>query len=454
MKLLIVTVVVTLLAKARCQTPVVENEPLREASCNDSLVTMAAGIAVREINKRQDEGNILALYRINDAHVQNKGMGNTFYLNLHVLDTDCNVLSRKDFTQCNTKQFFETVYGTCKAVIYINRVNREIDLYSYNCSLAPIPKKTVLEMCPDCPLSGSSENSEYLATAKKTLLKFNKESNNTKLFAVKKITKTSMQWVVGASYFVSYVIYETGCGKEILTEDFICEIENPDGRFGFCKGSRMLAPDGPHISVSCEIFPPEEDRGRCHRHRHKHRHRHGHGHGHDHNHGRGHDHGAPSMMRGPGHERGHKHGHSHGHKHGHGHGHKHGHGHGHDHKHKHEHGEGDKGHTSGWRGCHRHNHTHGHGSGSHEHSHEHGHHNDSSQDLNFHDPLNQNEGSVFIFPQTSDPVDHPDPVLNLPPFAKDADILPFPDKSSTSILCPGEPKLSVNWITDFGPKHK
>ncbi|XP_028650396.1 fetuin-B-like [Erpetoichthys calabaricus] len=461
MKLLVLTVVGTLLGAAWSLPVVPDSAPLQAASCNDSQVTIAADLAVREINKRQDEGNVLVVYRINDAHIQNKGMGNTFYLDIYVVDTDCPVVSRKDGKQCKTKPIHETLYGDCHAVIHINRVSREILLYSYNCTLIPPSSKTVLSMCPDCPLRVSKGGDRVMGHAKQTLLKYNKESNHTKVFNVKEILGGSTQ-LLGSNFYVKYTVYETGCTKENLSEDFICKIENPVKRFGLCEGSEMIIAAGPTLSVDCEIYATEEMPNICHMHGHGHGSSHEHGHDH-HHHGPGHDH----HHHGPGHDQsphgpregkereqqgGHGHDHQDKHNHGHSHesGHKdkndHGHGHGHDkkdkhHKHDHQHGHD------------KHNHTHSHGSGkheSHEHSHEHGHHNHTDD----HACRRPSIGSVLILPQTSDPIDLPEPIVNLPEFAKKADILPFPDQRTSSSLCPGESKLPIRWISEFNPIPK
>ncbi|MBN3292735.1 FETUB protein, partial [Polypterus senegalus] len=470
MKLLVLTVVGTLLGAAWSLPVAPDIAPLQAASCNDSQVVIAADLAVREINKRQDEGNILVVYRINDAHIQNKGMGNTFYLDIYVVDTDCPMVSRKDEKQCKIKPIHETLFGDCHAVIHINRVSREILLYSYNCTLIAPSRKTILSICPDCPLRVTKEGDTLLGYAKQTLHKYNKESNQAKVFEVKEILGGSTQ-LVGVTFYVKYTIYETGCTKENLTADFICKIENPVKRFGFCKGSERIIAAGPTLSVDCEIYATEELPNICHMHGHGHDHHH-HGPGHDHHdhdhhhHGPGHDqspHGpghdqsphGPKEGKGKGKEQQGGHGHGHHDKHNHGqsherghkdkHDHGHGHGHGHDkkdkHQHKHDHQHGHD----------KHNHTHSHGSGeSHEHSHEHGHHN-HSHDHACHRP---SIGSVLILPQTSDPIDLPEPIVNLPEFAKKGDVLPFPDKSTGSSLCPGESKLPIRWISEFNPIPK
>ncbi|KAG2463145.1 KALM protein, partial [Polypterus senegalus] len=193
MKLLVLTVVGTLLGAAWSLPVAPDIAPLQAASCNDSQVVIAADLAVREINKRQDEGNILVVYRINDAHIQNKGMGNTFYLDIYVVDTDCPMVSRKDEKQCKIKPIHETLFGDCHAVIHINRVSREILLYSYNCTLIAPSRKTILSICPDCPLRVTKEGDTLLGYAKQTLHKYNKESNQAKVFEVKEILGGSTQ---------------------------------------------------------------------------------------------------------------------------------------------------------------------------------------------------------------------------------------------------------------------
>ncbi|MGH0145205.1 UNVERIFIED_CONTAM: hypothetical protein FKN15_071272 [Acipenser sinensis] len=190
MNLLSFLVVGTLLASTWSLPPT--GFPLQTVSCNDTDVDSAAALALQSINKEREEGNVLSLFRINAVQKQHWRRGAVFYLAFNVLDTECHVLSRKDYKECEVRYLHEAVYGVCKAMIYI-RQGRSGDLLSYNCTLSPVARRKIASVCPDCPPGDSLDKPIYTEIAKLSLSKYNHESNNSKIFALKNITRTSMQ---------------------------------------------------------------------------------------------------------------------------------------------------------------------------------------------------------------------------------------------------------------------
>ncbi|XP_027884630.1 fetuin-B-like [Xiphophorus couchianus] len=113
-------------------------------------------------------------------------------------------------------------------------------------------------------------------TAKLALQKFNKESHLVNYFTLENITKASLQWVVGPSYFVEFTVLETECSKETdFSELTHCTAMNCQfAHRGFCIGSHMtheeafknMNPVGKDASsfqkaesveVKCEIYEPQ-----------------------------------------------------------------------------------------------------------------------------------------------------------------------------------------------------
>ncbi|MGH0167133.1 UNVERIFIED_CONTAM: hypothetical protein FKN15_052098 [Acipenser sinensis] len=429
--------------------------PLQTVSCNDTDVEVAADLALQRINKEREEGNVLSLFRINAVQKQHWRRGDIFSLAFNVLDTECHVLSRKDYKECEVRDLHEAVYGVCKAVIYVGQ-GSDVKLLSYNCTLSPVARREIASICPDCPPGDSLDKPIYTEIAKLSLSKYNHESNNSKIFAIKNITRTSLQsgFGFGTSYFVEFTVYQTGCTKDNLLENGVCEIVDlvTDQRKPYHRRTHWL----------------KQKCGQGHGQEHGHRCTHGHSHGQRRTSGHSHEQGQ---------EHGHRctHGHSHGqrrtsghsHKQGQEHGHRctHGHSHGHRsiHDHSHEQGEvhghrctHDESNEQGEEHGHRctHGHSHGHGL-SHgcdvglveESSQDHC--NDSSEGHGFHAHCRHLVGSVIVLPQSTDQVDLPDPVLTIPEITwiPSAVILPFPDKSSPG--CPAEPKLPQLWVLDL-----
>ncbi|XP_033894518.2 histidine-rich glycoprotein-like [Acipenser ruthenus] len=465
--------------------------PLQTVFCNDTDVEVAADLALQRINKEREEGNVLSLFRINAVQKQNWRRGDIFSLAFNVLDTECHVLSRKDYKECEVRELHEAVYGVCKAVVYVGQ-GSDVKLLSYNCTLSPVARREIASICPDCPSGDSLDKPIYTEIAKLSLSKYNLESNNSKIFAVKNITRTSMQSGFGNFYFVEFTVYQTGCTKDNLLENGVCEIVDLVTRYGYCKASKIA--EDPIDSASCTIYEPEDQRKPYHRRTHwlkkkcgqghgqEHGHRCTHGHSHEqgqkHGHGYtpGHSHGQRRTS-GYSHEQGQEHGHrcTHGHRHTRDHSHKHGHSHGHRCIHDHSHEQGEEhghrcthGHSHGQRRTSGHSHEQGEEHGhkcTHGHSHGHGlshgcdevlveessqdHRNDSSEGHGFYAHCRRLVGSVIVLPQSTDQVDLPDPVLTIPEITwiPSAVILPFPDKSSPG--CPAEPKLPQLWVLDL-----
>ncbi|XP_078522656.1 uncharacterized protein LOC144791763 [Lissotriton helveticus] len=424
--------------------------PLLSEDCN--ATEPQASWALDEINKDRDEGFVLSLYRVVDAHRQPAvmGPGNIFFLTIDVLETDCHVLSGKRFEDCHIRSIHRTVFGRCKAIVYINLPRRTVKLYSYSCTLSSVPPAIISRMCPDCPVF-TRDTDSYTAKAESMVARYNRESNNTHYFKLDDIERAAMQWVFKASYFVEFIVKETNCSR-LEADVSHCEfLDDEHAHVGFCKGSMPEVPDGPReelrISVTCEIYDPKST-GHPH---HKH---------HDH-HGKGH----------------------HGH-HGHGHGHGKGHGHHHHHHHHHPHGHNET-HSEDGKHHHKEDHEqkHGHGPspGEPHNHHDQKHHGSSSEEHTGPKPAHppprepistmkyyQMENATDFFPDpvitdVSPPVVHPESptagqegTVAPTPFDPFREPVPykFPLHPSDSPGCPTKPKHNLPLIEPLFPVPK
>ncbi|KAI1235955.1 Fetuin-B, partial [Lamprotornis superbus] len=211
--------------------------------CDDAAVEEAADLALCQINADREEGYVLSLYRVVSAREQPQEItGSVFYLILDVVDTECHVLSKKLWKDCNTRPAHSTVYGQCKAIIYINQARNIAHLNTYECTLQPV--------------DDSSTKPEYLETAARSLAKFNEESEETHYFSVLNVTRASMQWIIGPAYFVEFLIQETSCSKSDTVPDIsMCEPLPPEvAKIGFCKGSLVDSHVEEFVTTSCEIY--------------------------------------------------------------------------------------------------------------------------------------------------------------------------------------------------------
>ncbi|KAG3271128.1 fetuin B [Ictidomys tridecemlineatus] len=231
--------------------------PLVSRGCKDSDVLSVAGLALQDINKQQKDGYVLALNRVKDVWEQRQDdLGSLFYLTMDVLETSCHVQSRKSWKDCSERPLHESVYGKCKAMFYINKPRRILYLPAYNCTLRPVSRRKVYNMCPDCPSPVPIDLSDpsVLEAATESLAKYNNESTS-KQYSLVKITRGSSQWVFGPSYFVEYLIKESPCTKSQASS---CTLQSSDSApVGLCEGSLAQRASEKYVSVTCDLFPPQ-----------------------------------------------------------------------------------------------------------------------------------------------------------------------------------------------------
>ncbi|XP_059197437.1 fetuin-B-like [Centropristis striata] len=413
----------------------VEPEVFTELSCEDAQAKGAAGLALTKINADRKEGYSFALHRLFSAHMITHGKtGVVFYLTLNVVETNCSVLHKgKD---CEARPTHDTpVYGQCKAAIYIDKPQRVVRLYKYDCTIRPIPSAKLIEICPDCPSPTSKDGSEVQKTVSLSLEKFNNESGLAKRFALDKVTRARSGMAMRMYYNAEFTIQETTCKSSEAAKDcplMTCEFAHK----GFCKGSLFYTPTGDaDVQVECEIFEPEaserekklhllggetdHSHNDTHAHSDAHDHVHAvddaHTHDHVHDHTKSHDHHDKTQKHADGSE--HHHTHDHG-DHRHAHAHSHDHGHGHDHVHTHHakahnhtddfpHQHHDYKHTDG---THTHDHDHEHAldhDHKHPHLHEHEHHHHHHEHEHETEPHDHPEGVVHVLVPMDQPVTLP-----------------------------------------------
>ncbi|XP_070765438.1 fetuin B [Enoplosus armatus] len=413
----------------------VAQDGLEQGSCEDASAIGAAGLALNKINHDRQEGYIFGLHRLSNVHTKEHGeIGVVFYLTLDVVETNCSVLSRKDWKSCEARPTHNTpVYGQCKAAIYISKVHRVVRLYKYNCVVRPVPASRVGAVCPDCSSLIALDNAEVQKAVSLSLEKFNKENGLANHFALLKVTRATSGMAMSMYYNVEYTIQETICPKSTtaVTADKCPPMDCEFAHKGFCKASLFYSPTGEgDTSVDCEIYEPEaaEREKRVHLLGGETDHSHSDAHAHSHDHDQAHDHAHDHTKSHAHHDNTHKHAdnsdHHHTHDHGagsshrHAHDHSHDHGHGHDHVHAHH----AKAHNhSGDSPNHHHDYKHPAGVHTHEHDHElaldhdhkhahlhehehHHHHHDHDHEKTFHD---HPEGVVTTLPTMDQPTTLP-----------------------------------------------
>ncbi|MEE6518945.1 hypothetical protein FKM82_030283, partial [Ascaphus truei] len=248
-----------------CNAQVQSFPNLYPVDCN--ATEFEAGVALNLINEARDEGFIFSLLRVVDAYQQpelQRG-GTVYYLTLDVLETECSILSRKSWTNCSIPMsLHQNVFGQCKAIIYIAKPWRILKLFSYNCTISPVPSRLIVKMCPDCPTRIKEVTPEIRKKADQLLDEYNKKSNQMRYFKIDHIERVSMQWVFGPSYFVDFTIKETDCLKTQSDVNLLnCNsLKDSEAHVGFCKGSvYSTRPNEEDVAVTCEIYEQKDHHG-------------------------------------------------------------------------------------------------------------------------------------------------------------------------------------------------
>ncbi|XP_063775690.1 fetuin-B-like [Pseudophryne corroboree] len=385
---------------------------LTTVSCSDPGVEGAADLSLRQLSANRKEGFVLGLRRITNVQEQfDEENGSVFYITLDVVETQCHVLSRKLWKDCEAKPHHEAVIGQCKLTFQLNKPKRIAHLHNYDCDLRPADRGDF--GCPGCLFSKPLNDSNFQEVAKKSLEKFNTESNYDKYFVIGNITKGSTQVVAGQAYHVEFTIHESTCNKtENKSQCTLLDCEF--AHTGYCKTKAVAhwsTPDEKKVqSVSCDIFEPEAAI--------KEEQNHKDGHAADKPDSDKKDHHGKKGDRGKGKKHGHKKGHGH--------------------EHKHDHKQGQK---------HDHDHSE---SQEHEHDHEHLHNYE-----HHHSPPQKAHGPSSDIPKTVGTITYlvSDVAPSAVPKGQDnkrkgskpdkkgkpskSFILPFPDNASASAQCPG-----------------
>ncbi|XP_076010538.1 fetuin B [Genypterus blacodes] len=468
--------VLSLLLVAGCvYAAPVEQGGMQPGSCTDALALGAANEALNKINLDRKTGYVLKMHRLSNVNLMiHEETGQVFYLTMEVVETNCHVLSKKAAADCMARRTSDTpVYGECRAIIYMNRPQRVVRLYKYDCAIRPVPSAKVAAICPDCPARMRVDNIPMVDAAHEALKKFNKEGGMSKLFQINNVTRARAQMGIAVFYNTEFVIDETVCDKtKDLDKDECPNMQCEFAHKGFCKGSTHVARDGEHhVTVDCEIYEPEpaEREKKLHLVGGESDHSHSNpqpldrslAHDHAHNHAKSHAYSDTPDMHANDSEHHHTHDHGHDSAHKHGHDHSHEHGHGHDHVHAHHTKAHD--HTGDTPNQH-HNYSHDATSNTHDHDHElaldhehahahlhdhehHHHHHDHEHETSLHD---HPEGRVRMLPPVDEPQTlqavldilagpgeavtlpvHPDPEI---PGKTEPTILAFP--SAVSAECP------------------
>ncbi|XP_008054551.1 histidine-rich glycoprotein [Carlito syrichta] len=217
--------------------------------------------ALDQINKRRRNGYLFQLLRVADAHLDRVESATVYYLALDVQESDCSVLSRKHWKDCElavSRRPPNIVIGQCK-VIATRHSNGFWDLRvnAFNCTTSSV--SSALANTKDSPvLFDFLEDQElYRKQADKALEKYKGENDDFASFKVDQVERVvRVRGGERTGYYVDFSV--RNCSGHHLSRHH--------NVFGFCRAdlsydvgaSDLETPED--LVVNCEVFNPEERR--------------------------------------------------------------------------------------------------------------------------------------------------------------------------------------------------
>ncbi|XP_036706609.1 LOW QUALITY PROTEIN: histidine-rich glycoprotein [Balaenoptera musculus] len=217
-----------------------------------------AGKALDLISKGRGDGYLFQLLRVADVHLD-KGSTAVYYLVLDVKESDCSVLSRKHWDDCEPAVSIrpsDTVIGQCK-VIAITRLDgsQNLRVNDFNCTTSSV--SSALVDTEDRPvLSNFFEDTElYRKQADKALEKYKRENGDFASFRVDKVKRVArVRGGERTNYYLDFSV--RNCSSH--------HFPRHSHIFGFCRAdlsydvedSDLETPKD--IVINCEVFNLKE----------------------------------------------------------------------------------------------------------------------------------------------------------------------------------------------------
>ncbi|XP_055977108.1 histidine-rich glycoprotein [Sorex fumeus] len=232
---------------------------LSPTECN--AVEAVAGKALDLVNKGRRDGYLFQLLRVADAHVDKGESSTVYYLVLDVIESDCSVLSRKFWDDCEpdfSRHPTHTVIGKCK-VIATTRLNESqyprVD--HFNCTTSSV--SSALTNTKDSPvlIDYFEDTEHYRKQAEKALEKYKEENGDFASFKVDQVERVSrVRGEERTNYYFDFSV--RNCSAY--------HFPRHSKVFGFCKAYFSYDPQASdlenpnYINVNCEVFNIEEHR--------------------------------------------------------------------------------------------------------------------------------------------------------------------------------------------------
>ncbi|KAI5940355.1 histidine-rich glycoprotein [Manis javanica] len=220
-----------------------------------------AGEALDVINEERQKGYLFQLLRVADAHLDRGQSAAVYYLVLDVKESDCSVLSRQHWEDCEpavSRRPSELVIGQCK-VIATTHLNESQDLRvnGFNCTTSSV--SSALANTKDSPILFDffEDTKLYRKQADKALEKYKRENDDFVSFRVDQVERVvRARGGERTNYYVDFSV--RNCSSY--------HFPRHSNIFGFCRAdlsydveaSDWETPE--NIVINCEVFNLEEHR--------------------------------------------------------------------------------------------------------------------------------------------------------------------------------------------------
>uniref|UniRef100_A0ABI7ZG80 Histidine-rich glycoprotein n=2 Tax=Felis catus TaxID=9685 RepID=A0ABI7ZG80_FELCA len=213
------------------------------------------------INKGRWKGYLFQLLRVADAHLDKVESAAVYYLVLDVKESDCPVLSRKHWDDCDpalSKRVSEIVIGQCKVIATYLNESQDLRLNDFNCTTSSV--SSALANTKDSPVLFDffEDTQPYRDQANKALEKYKRENGDFAFFRVDRVERvTRARGGERTNYYVDFSVRNCSSSRHFPRHY---------NAFGFCRAdlsydvgvSDLETPND--IAINCEVFNLEDGR--------------------------------------------------------------------------------------------------------------------------------------------------------------------------------------------------
>ncbi|NWZ49778.1 FETUA protein, partial [Haliaeetus albicilla] len=228
--------------------------PPAPLGCDDPESEAAAEVAVSYINGRSHHGYKFALNRIENIRVLPQGPNNDImFLELDLLETTCHILSPTPLANCTVRSFTQhAVEGDCD--VKLQKLDGKLSVLASKCHSHADSSEDVLQLCPDCPLLASLNNTDVLTTVTAALNDHNSKTADAYLKLLE-IGRAKIQYHPVHIVSVEFAVAATNCSAEEAKANVeACQLL-PDNQsnFGFCTATMVTQPSQ-DLTVDCQLY--------------------------------------------------------------------------------------------------------------------------------------------------------------------------------------------------------